>query len=130
MDLPSFLCDENRVFVPSGGLLPFRQITDIPEYRFTDIRPEDIVVDIGANIGAFCIRAAWTARQVTAVEPVTYAQLRENIRLNRVSVRILEGALGNGKPADICWDDHRVSFPDIHPSEDQADRRRLRLFKM
>jgi hypothetical protein len=110
MDLHSFLSDENSVFFHLEDL-PYRQITDVPEYRFTDIRPEDIVVDIGANIGAFCIRAARTARQVTAVEPVTYAQLRENIRLNRVSIRILEGALGNGKPADICWDDRRVISP-------------------
>jgi hypothetical protein len=107
MHLPSIISDENRVFFHLEDL-PYRQITDVPEYRFTDICPEDIVVDIGANIGAFCIRAARTARQVTAVEPVTYAQLRENIRLNRVSVKVLEGALGNGKPADICWDDCRV----------------------
>ena len=110
MHLPSFLTDENRVFFHLEDL-PYRQITDVREYRFGDISPEDIVVDIGANIGAFCIRAARTARQVTAVEPVTCAQLRENIRLNRVSVQVLEGALGDGKPADICWDDTRVISP-------------------
>ncbi|MFA6226552.1 MAG: FkbM family methyltransferase [Methanoregula sp.] len=88
---------------------PFRQITEISEYRSNDICPEDIVVDIGANVGAFCIRAARRSRNVTVVEPVTAALLRENIRANNVPVRILEGALGNGKPAVICWDEQRVS---------------------
>ena len=110
MDLPPFPADENRVFFHLEDL-PYRQITEVWEYRFTDIRPEDIVVDIGANIGAFCIRAARMARQVMAVEPVTYEPLRENIRLNRVAVKVLEGALGNGKPAEISWDDKRVVSP-------------------
>jgi len=87
----------------------FRQITDVDEYRFNDICPEDIVVDIGANVGAFCIRAARRSRNVTAVEPVTTAPLRNNILANGVSVQVLEGALGDGKPAVICWDEERVS---------------------
>lgn len=90
---------------------PFRQITEVGEYRFNDICPEDIVVDIGANVGAFCIRAARRSVHVTAVEPVTAALLRANIEANNVPVRVLEGALGNGKPAVISWDEQRVSTP-------------------
>lgn len=90
---------------------PFRQITDVCEYRFNDICKEDVVVDIGANIGAFCIRAARMSGYVTAVEPVTVSQLKNNIRANGVSVQVIEGALGNGKPADICWDDCKVFTP-------------------
>jgi len=89
--------------------VPYRQVTEISEYRFSDIRPEDIVVDIGANIGAFSLHAARIARRVTAVEPVTCTLLRENIRLNGADIRVLEGALGNGKPAEIHWDDYRVT---------------------
>jgi len=88
--------------------VPFRQITDIPEYQIGDIRPEDVVVDIGANIGAFCLRAALTARRVTAVEPVACSVLRENIRLNDADVQVIEGALGDGKPKMISWDDRQV----------------------
>jgi hypothetical protein len=110
MDLPSFLFDENRVFFHLEDL-PYRQITDVREYRFGDIRPEDIVVDIGANIGAFCIRAARISCSVTAVEPVTAALLNNNIRANGVSVQVIEGGLGDGKPAMICWDEQRVSTP-------------------
>jgi hypothetical protein len=90
---------------------PFRQITEVSEYRFDDICPEDVVVDIGANVGAFCIRAARISRNVTAVEPVTAAPLKNNIQANGVSVQVIDGALGDGKPAEICWDDCRVFTP-------------------
>ncbi|MDD1663218.1 MAG: FkbM family methyltransferase [Methanomicrobiales archaeon] len=89
--------------------LPYRQITDIQEYRFDDIRPDDIVIDIGANVGAFCIRAAHYSDHVIAVEPVSVDILRENIRLNRVHVKVIEGALGDGRRAEISWDEARVS---------------------
>jgi hypothetical protein len=89
----------------------FRQITEVPEYRFHDITREDVVVDIGANVGAFCIRAARMSSSVTAVEPVTVALLNNNIRTNGVSVQVIAGALGDGKPAGICWDDCRVFTP-------------------
>jgi hypothetical protein len=48
---------------------------------------------------------------VTAVEPVTVTILRENIRANGVTVKVIEGALGYGKPAEICWDECRVLTP-------------------
>jgi hypothetical protein len=99
---------------PVTFLLPdaqFRQITEVREYRFNDICPEDVVVDIGANIGAFCIRAARRSRRVTAVEPVTASLLRDNIGANGVFVQVIEGALGDGKPTVICWDDQRAAVP-------------------
>ena len=95
--------DRHSFFTVQDGIqfrrsaAPFRQITAAAEYCFGDIRPEDVVVDIGANIGAFCLRAARTARRVTAVEPVACSLLRENIRLNGADVRVIEGALGDGK---------------------------------
>ena len=103
------LKDEPVTFILTDA--PFRQITEVPEYRFNDICPDDVVVDIGANVGAFCIRAARISRNVTAVEPVTAALLKNNIRANGVSVQVIDGALGDGKPAEICWDDCRVFTP-------------------
>ncbi|MDD1665033.1 MAG: FkbM family methyltransferase [Methanomicrobiales archaeon] len=91
--------------------LPYRQITDIREYRFDDIRAEDIVIDIGANVGAFCIQAAQYSDHVTAVEPVAWEILRENIRLNGVNVTVIEGALGDGSPSEISWDAARAHVP-------------------
>jgi hypothetical protein len=87
---------------------PFRQIFDVPEYRFDDIGPDDRVIDIGANVGAFSLRASRYSPHVVAVEPVTADLLRENIRLNNAPVQVIEGALGDGRPQQISWDDHEV----------------------
>jgi len=90
---------------------PFRRITEITEYHIEDIRRGDRVLDIGANVGAFSLRAARLGGIVTAVEPVTTALLEENIRLNRARVKVIAGALGNGRPAEIAWDGCSVRTP-------------------
>jgi hypothetical protein len=100
--------DGTRFVRSSGG---FRLITGVDEYFFDDIRGDDTVLDIGANAGAFCIRAARKSGNVIAVEPVTTAILEENIRLNGVSVRVIEGALGRGGPMDIEWDGAHAVVP-------------------
>jgi len=97
--------DTVKFFVRESG---FRQIFDIPEYCFDDLCPTDRVIDIGANVGAFCIRASHFSHHVVAVEPLTTTLLRENIRLNGVTVQVLEGALGDGKSKTIWWDDTKV----------------------
>ncbi|MDD5419479.1 MAG: FkbM family methyltransferase [Methanomicrobiaceae archaeon] len=79
-------------------------VRQVREYWFSDIRPDDVVVDIGANMGAFCIRAAKMARKVFAAEPVTVNDLRENIRLNGADIEVLDGALGSGGVQPIEWD--------------------------
>jgi Met-10+ like-protein len=89
----------------------FRQIVEVPEYRFDDIRPDDHVIDIGANVGAFCIRASCCSQHIVAVEPVTASLLRKNIQLNDVPVRVIEGALGDGNPKKIRWDNCEVISP-------------------
>jgi hypothetical protein len=89
-------------FVQSPGTC--RLILSVDEYFFDDILEDDIVLDIGANAGAFCIRAARKSRHVVAVEPVTTDILEKNIRLNDVSVRLVAGALGAGDVRDIEWD--------------------------
>jgi hypothetical protein len=97
--------DTVKFLVQESG---FRQIFDVPEYRFDDLCPTDRVIDIGANVGAFCIRASRYSNHVVAVEPLTATLLRENIHLNGVSVQVIEGALGDGKPKTIWWDDNNV----------------------
>jgi len=106
---PTFTTSDNVVF--SNRKTSFRQIFDVPEYRFDDILPGDRVIDIGANVGAFSIRAARFTPRVTAVEPVTCTILEENIRTNAAGVHVIHGALGTGKPAEISWDDCRVTAP-------------------
>jgi len=74
------------------------------EYKFDDIRKDDIVIDIGANIGGFCIPASRMSSRVYAVEPITVKELRENISLNKRDIHIIEGALGNGDILEIKWE--------------------------
>lgn len=100
---------DNVQFRVTGA--PYRQITEVPEYQSGDIQPDDRVLDIGANIGAFSIRAARLSKKVTAVEPVTADLLEENVRLNHADVRIIRGALGTGTPTEIIWDECRRMSP-------------------
>ena len=55
-NLPIFTSSDNIRFVRQET--SFRQIFEVPEYRFDDLTPHDRVIDIGANVGAFCIRAS------------------------------------------------------------------------
>jgi hypothetical protein len=96
-------------FVRSGR--NYRLITGAGGYHFDDILADDIVLDIGANAGAFSIRAARLSPWVFAVEPVTSEVLRQNIRLNRVSVRVIEGALGMGGMSEVEWDGVHAVVP-------------------
>jgi FkbM family methyltransferase len=75
------------------------------------MRQNDRVIDIGANVGAFCIRASRCSQYVVAIEPVTASLLRQNIQLNGVPVRVIEGALGDGKEKKVSWDDFEVISP-------------------
>jgi FkbM family methyltransferase len=113
--LPPLKNEPDIVF--SAASTPYRQITSVTEYRFDDILPDDRVLDIGANVGGFCIRAARMSGHVTAVEPVTTPLLLENIRANNVTVQVIAGALGDGKPREICWDDSRIISP-TYPLKD------------
>ncbi|MDD1713765.1 MAG: FkbM family methyltransferase [Methanoregulaceae archaeon] len=91
--------------------LPCRQITEVPEYWLEDIRRSDIVIDIGANGGAFALRAARKSSRVIAVEPLTTDLLTRNVLLNRGGIRVLRAALGDGGPVEIAWDGCRAIVP-------------------
>jgi len=71
---------------------------DYEEYCWDDLRPDDVVLDIGASIGAFTLRAAKTCKHVFAIEPMFHSELEENIRLNGLTnVTVLPIALGYGQ---------------------------------
>lgn len=52
------------------------------EYNYEDIRPTDIVLDVGANVGVFSLKVAPKVKHVYAVEPLFFDRLRENIKRN------------------------------------------------
>lgn len=64
-------------------------------YRIEELRPEDIVLDLGANIGSFTLPAAKVAKKVIAVEPLFYRDLVDNLKLNKlVNVNALNNSIG------------------------------------
>jgi FkbM family methyltransferase len=60
------------------------------------LRPGDLFVDVGANIGVYTIWAGELGAEVIALEPAsdTFALLIENVALNGYSVKPIEAAAG------------------------------------
>jgi len=84
----------------------------IRDYRINDIKPNDVVLDIGANIGGFTLRAAKKARCVHSYEPVRHEELLENIHFNNINnVIVHPSALGDGKPINIRWQGDETMGP-------------------
>jgi hypothetical protein len=76
----------------------------ISDYRMDDITKDDVVLDIGATIGGFALRAARNAKGVYAFEPVRWRELQANILLNNVNnVNMVPMGLGDGLPVEIFW---------------------------
>lgn len=74
------------------------------EYKFNDIQPTDIVLDIGANVGGFSIFISKMVKQVYAVEPMLDKILVENIKLNNIeNITVFAEALGKGM-LEIPWE--------------------------
>lgn len=64
------------------------------------LRPNELLGDIGANIGALSVAAAGVAKaRVVAMEPVpaTFAALRDNIAINGLAERVQAHAAGAGE---------------------------------
>lgn len=75
---------------------------------FLEIEPHDVVVDIGAHIGAFCILASSKGAAVIAYEPLqrNYALLCENVEMNGFPVTTFpHGVLGNRGVKNIYYRD-------------------------
>jgi FkbM family methyltransferase len=56
----------------------------IDNYDFSDLNATDVVLDLGACVGASTIKMARTAKFVVAVEPLFFDELKENIQLNHL----------------------------------------------
>jgi FkbM family methyltransferase len=54
------------------------------------LRPDDVVWDVGASVGVFSVHAAGTARRVVAFEPdpATFHRLQQNVLLNGFGAKI------------------------------------------
>lgn len=90
----AFTTYHNTYFSVSEQLTSIDEV--LTDYHFSDIRPTDIVLDIGANIGAFTLFAAKKAKHVYAVEPLYTDILRKNIAKNNLkNVTVLEMGVGD-----------------------------------
>ena len=66
------------------------------EYKFNDIQPDDIVLDIGANVGGFSLFVSKMVNKVYAVEPELTSILEQNIKLNNINnIVVLNTSFGN-----------------------------------
>ncbi|MCK5602888.1 FkbM family methyltransferase [Candidatus Pacearchaeota archaeon] len=87
------------------------------DYNVEGIRPTDIVLDIGACIGAFSLKACKSASHVFAVEPIMTERLKQNIALNNVkNITVLDCALGNGEQ-ELEWGGNTKKIKCISLSE-------------
>jgi FkbM family methyltransferase len=61
------------------------------------LRPGDLFIDVGANVGTYSVLCASVGAQVIAIEPApdTAALLRENNELNGGTIEIIEAAVGS-----------------------------------
>jgi hypothetical protein len=77
----------------------FSQVT---KYRIDDLKKTDVVLDVGANVGAYTVMVAPRVKHVIAVEPLFYRELQQNVILNDINnVRCLPYALGDGSDFEI-----------------------------
>ncbi len=106
---------EGDKYLLSKDVASVRQVQS--DYRFSDIREEDIVIDVGANIGGFSIPASRVSKHVYAVEPITVEELRKNVAMNNRSITVLETALGDGQAREIRWRSRRKSLSTMSLSE-------------
>jgi FkbM family methyltransferase len=69
----------------------------VDEHYFLNVGPNDVVIDAGAYVGDFTVRAAARAKLVIAVEPNpgSVELLRRNVR-GLGNMVIVEAALGEG----------------------------------
>lgn len=65
------------------------------DYDISDILPDDVVMDIGSNIGGFSIPISHKCKHVFAIEPLYADILRLNIEKNNIqNTTVLEMGLG------------------------------------
>lgn len=86
---------ENAIFYIDDNIEEISR--SIIDYNTSDIRPSDIVLDIGANIGGFSLNICNKVHSVYAVEPLFIDALNRNIQLNNAkNIFIIPCALGSG----------------------------------
>ncbi len=91
------------------------------EYSIDGIDKNDVVLDLGANVGGFAIRVSNKCKYVISVEPLYHEILKRNIIKNKiVNIEIIPWAVGNGKVITINYDGPTII--QTHTFEDIIDK--------
>lgn len=73
------------------------KVTNIDEYCLDDLRPDDVVMDIGACIGSFSLKVHNKVKRVYAFEPIMSHRLKNNIKLNNAwNIDVISWGIGEG----------------------------------
>lgn len=87
------------------------EVSDDERFLRTFLRPGDVVIDVGANVGTHAIVSALKVGQAGRVyaceaHPTTAVFLRQNIRLNRLDsiVEVIESAIGEREGEAVVSD--------------------------
>lgn len=69
------------------------------------LRPGDLFIDVGANVGVYSLLAAECGARVIAIEPEPsiVERLRENVALNDFHIEVVEAAVTN-RPGRVSFD--------------------------
>lgn len=107
----AFLTIKGDLFYPTEGLSDVNEV--YKDYDLSGLAKDDVVLDIGANIGGFTIYAAKRVKKVFAIEPIKAKELQANIELNNLhNVEVIEGALAaKSSPVLISWGHQKKEVP-------------------
>jgi len=91
---------QNFKWLPSDQLTSLMDWTD--DRWFGSIKETDIVLDLGAGIGSWCIPVSRMCKKVYAVEPLYWEELIMNIGLNKINnIEVIPIAIGSSK--EVKW---------------------------
>ena len=86
-------------------------LSDVEEYNIDDLKPTDIVLDVGACIGAFSMKVAKKVKHVYSVEPMMIEKLKNNLNLNNdiKNITVIERALGEND-LDLEYHENKIKI--------------------
>lgn len=95
IDVFKTISTESEIFYMDKMVETVEQV--VKDYKYDDLRKTDIVLDIGACIGAFSLKIHNNVNHVYSVEPMLTDKIIKNIHLNNAqNITVFNSALGNG----------------------------------
>ena len=85
-------------FYTKSDFFTLRDISS--DYNISDLKDYPVAVDLGANIGGFCCRAAKVCKRVLALEPVRFNELMDNMRNVALEEQAVEAVLAKAKVSE------------------------------